>query len=86
MDFLPSLPTLLAFAAATLLLAATPGPDMTLSISRALAQGKKAALFVVLGTNLGIVDHTMLVDFGISAQWVYEQLEDVYEEFGFPAP
>ena len=46
MDFLPSFPTLLAFAAATLLLAATPGPDMTLSISRALAQGKKAALFV----------------------------------------
>jgi threonine/homoserine/homoserine lactone efflux protein len=67
MDFLPTFPTLLAFAAATLLLAATPGPDMTLSISRALAQGKKAALFVVLGTSLGIVVHTMLVAFGISA-------------------
>ncbi|WP_431320686.1 LysE family translocator [Rhizobium sp. YTU87027] len=67
MDFLPSIATLLAFAAATLLLAATPGPDMTLSISRALAQGKKAALFVVLGTSLGIVVHTMLVAFGVSA-------------------
>ncbi|EGE56051.1 putative amino acid efflux protein, LysE family [Rhizobium etli CNPAF512] len=67
MDFLPSLSTLLAFAAATLLLAATPGPDMTLSISRSLAQGKKAALFVVVGTSLGIVVHTMLVAFGISA-------------------
>jgi len=67
MDFLPSLPTFLAFAAATLLLAATPGPDMTLSISRALAQGKKAALFVVIGTSLGIVVHTTLVAFGISA-------------------
>ena len=67
MDFVPSLPTLLAFAAATLLLAATPGPDMTLSISRALAQGKKSALFVVVGTSLGIVVHTMLVAFGISA-------------------
>jgi threonine/homoserine/homoserine lactone efflux protein len=67
MNFLPSFPTLLAFAAATLLLAATPGPDMTLSISRALAQGKKAALFVVLGTSLGIVVHTMLVAFGVSA-------------------
>ncbi|MBO9126017.1 MULTISPECIES: LysE family translocator [unclassified Rhizobium] len=67
MDFLPTLPTLLAFAAATLLLAATPGPDMTLSISRSLAQGTKAALFVVLGTSLGIVVHTMLVAFGISA-------------------
>ncbi|KRB62771.1 threonine transporter RhtB [Rhizobium sp. Root708] len=67
MDFLPDFTTLLAFAAATLLLAATPGPDMTLSISRALAQGKKAALFVVLGTSLGIVVHTMLVAFGVSA-------------------
>ncbi|RFB89582.1 threonine transporter RhtB [Rhizobium leguminosarum bv. trifolii] len=67
MDFLPSLSTLLAFAAATLLLAATPGPDMTLSISRSLTQGKKAALFVVIGTSLGIVVHTMLVAFGISA-------------------
>lgn len=67
MDFLPSLPTLFGFAAATLLLAATPGPDMTLSISRALSQGKKAALFVVLGTSFGIVVHTLLVAFGISA-------------------
>ncbi|MBO9195671.1 LysE family translocator [Rhizobium sp. NPDC090275] len=67
MDFLPSLPTLLTFSAASLLLAATPGPDMTLSISRALSQGKKPALYVVLGTSLGIVVHTMLVAFGISA-------------------
>ena len=67
MDFLPSLPTLLAFTAATLLLAATPGPDMTLSISRALSQGKSAAFFIVVGTSLGCVVHTLLVAFGISA-------------------
>ena len=67
MDFLPTLPTLMAFAAATLLLALTPGPDMTLSISRALSQGRGPALFVVLGTSAGIVVHTLLVAFGISA-------------------
>lgn len=67
MDFLPNLPTLLAFTAATLLLAATPGPDMTLSISRALSQGKAAAFFIVIGTSLGCVVHTLLVAFGISA-------------------
>jgi threonine/homoserine/homoserine lactone efflux protein len=67
MAFLPSLPTLLAFSAASLLLAMTPGPDMTLSISRALAQGKGPALYVVLGTSFGIVVHTMLVAFGVSA-------------------
>ncbi|HEX2148208.1 MAG TPA: LysE family translocator [Pseudorhizobium sp.] len=67
MDFLPSLPTLLAFTAASLLLALTPGPDMTLSISRALAQGRGQALFVVVGTSTGILIHTLLVAFGISA-------------------
>jgi len=67
MDFLPTLATLLAFTAASLLLAMTPGPDMTLSISRALSQGRGPALFVVIGTSLGIVVHTMLVAFGISA-------------------
>ncbi|PTM96365.1 LysE family translocator [Mycoplana dimorpha] len=67
MDFLPSLTTIAAFAVATLLLAATPGPDMTLTISRALSQGKAAALWVVLGTGCGIVVHTLLVAFGIAA-------------------
>lgn len=67
MDLLPTLPTLLAFTAASLLLAMTPGPDMTLSISRALSQGRGPALYVVVGTSLGIVVHTLLVAFGISA-------------------
>ncbi len=67
MEFLPSLPILLAFTAAGLLLSITPGPDMTLSISRAISEGRKPALFVVLGTNLGVVCHTLLVAFGISA-------------------
>ena len=67
MDFLPTLPTFLAFTAASLLLAMTPGPDMTLSISRALSQGRGPALYVVVGTSLGIVVHTLLVAFGISA-------------------
>ncbi len=67
MEFLPSLPTLIAFTAAGLLLSITPGPDMTLSISRAISEGRKPALLVVLGTNFGIVCHTLLVAFGISA-------------------
>ena len=67
MDFLPTFPTLFAFTAASLLLAMTPGPDMTLSISRALSQGRGPALYVVVGTSLGIVVHTLLVAFGISA-------------------
>lgn len=67
MEFLPSLSALIAFTAAGLLLSITPGPDMTLSISRAISQGRKTALLVLLGTNFGIVCHTLLVAFGISA-------------------
>ncbi|WP_174804288.1 LysE family translocator [Martelella limonii] len=67
MDFIPSLPVLLAFSAATLLLALTPGPDMTLSINKALSEGRAAGLMVLAGTNLGICVHTMLVAFGVSA-------------------
>jgi len=55
MDFLPTFPTLFAFTAASLLLAMTPGPDMTLSISRALSQGRGPALYVVVGTSLVIL-------------------------------
>lgn len=66
-DFIPSLPVLLAFSAATLLLALTPGPDMTLSINKALKEGRAAGLAVLIGTNCGICVHTMLVAFGVSA-------------------
>lgn len=67
MEFIPDLTTFLAFTAATLLLALTPGPDMTSCISRALADGRTAGAFVVLGTSSGIVVHTLLVAFGVSA-------------------
>ncbi|MGV2112525.1 LysE family translocator [Agrobacterium salinitolerans] len=67
MDFVPSLPTLIAFTIAILLLAVTPGPDMTLWISRSLREGRTAGFMTLLGTNIGITLHTMLVAFGVAA-------------------
>jgi threonine/homoserine/homoserine lactone efflux protein len=67
MQFLPDLTTFIAFSIATWLLAITPGPDMTISISRALSDGKVGGAMVVLGTSFGIVVHTLLVAFGVSA-------------------
>ncbi|HCD84926.1 MAG TPA: LysE family translocator, partial [Agrobacterium sp.] len=67
MDFVPSLPTLAAFTIAILLLAVTPGPDMTLWISRSLREGRTAGFMTLLGTNIGITVHTMLVAFGVAA-------------------
>ncbi|MCZ7499031.1 LysE family translocator [Agrobacterium deltaense] len=67
MDFVPGLPTLIAFTIAILLLAVTPGPDMTLWISRSLREGRTAGFMTLLGTNIGITVHTMLVAFGVAA-------------------
>jgi threonine/homoserine/homoserine lactone efflux protein len=67
MDFIPSTPTLLAFSAAILLLAVTPGPDMTLWISRSIREGRTSGFMTLIGTNIGIAVHTMLVAFGIAA-------------------
>ncbi|MCY0148976.1 LysE family translocator [Hoeflea sp. G2-23] len=67
MDYIPGLPILAAFALATLLLAITPGPDMTLWMSRTIRDGRAIGMMTLLGTNLGIGIHTLLVAFGVSA-------------------
>ena len=56
-----------AFTAAALILTLTPGPDMTLFLGRALTQGRLAGMAAMLGASTGIVIHTLLAAFGISA-------------------
>ena len=67
MEFLPDLTTFVTFTIAVWILAITPGPDMTLSIARALSDGKIGGMMVVLGTSTGLIIHTLLVALGISA-------------------
>jgi threonine/homoserine/homoserine lactone efflux protein len=67
MTFIPDYATLATFTLACLLLTLTPGPDMTLQISRSLKGGPVAAFAVLFGTNIGICVHTCLVAFGVSA-------------------
>jgi len=67
MTYIPALPVLAAFSLAVLLLAITPGPDMTLWMSRTIRDGRTIGLMTLLGTNLGIAIHTLLVAFGVSA-------------------
>lgn len=57
----------MAFAVASLLLAITPGPDMTLFVGRALSEGRLSAIACVAGTTTGLVVHTVLVAVGVSA-------------------
>ena len=67
MEFLPNLTTLTAFTLASFLLFLTPGPDMSLWLSRTIGGGRSAGLAAMVGTNLGCIIHTLLAAFGVSA-------------------
>jgi threonine/homoserine/homoserine lactone efflux protein len=67
MTFIPDWPTIVQFALATLVIAITPGPDMTLFVGRALSGGRSAGFACMLGAMTGIVIHTTLVAIGLSA-------------------
>jgi threonine/homoserine/homoserine lactone efflux protein len=66
-DFIPDYSVLTPFAVAVLIIAITPGPDMTLFVGRALSQGRAAGLACMTGAMSGIVIHTALVALGLSA-------------------
>ena len=67
MSFLPDLSTLIAFSLAAFVLTITPGPDMTLFLGRTLSEGRSAGIMAMLGASTGILIHTSLAAFGISA-------------------
>jgi threonine/homoserine/homoserine lactone efflux protein len=67
MDFVPQASIILQFAIATFIIAITPGPDMTLFVGRALAQGRAAGFACMAGAMTGILVHTSLVALGLSA-------------------
>ncbi len=50
-----------------MILAITPGPDMTLFVSRTLSQGRAAGFASMAGALAGTLVHTTLVVVGISA-------------------
>jgi threonine/homoserine/homoserine lactone efflux protein len=67
MDYIPSLAVILQFAVATLVIALTPGPDMTLFVGRAISHGRAAGFAAMGGAMTGIMVHTTLVALGLSA-------------------
>lgn len=65
-DFVPSLPVLAAFVGASIVLGLTPGPDMTLFLSKTVAQSRAAGLAAFAGATTGLVVHTVLIAAGLS--------------------
>jgi threonine/homoserine/homoserine lactone efflux protein len=66
LDFIPSLPVLAAFIVASVILGLTPGPDMTLFLSKTVAQSRAAGLAAFTGASTGLVVHSVLVAAGLS--------------------
>jgi threonine/homoserine/homoserine lactone efflux protein len=61
------LATWLIFCAACVALALTPGPNMLLLVTRTLAQGRRAGLLTLAGTQTGLSFHIAAVAFGLAA-------------------
>ena len=64
---MPTLLTLIAFAAVALGMVITPGPNMIYLVSRAICQGRRAALISLAGIALGFVFYLLCAAFGITA-------------------
>jgi threonine/homoserine/homoserine lactone efflux protein len=64
---MPELSTLLAFAAISLGLVLTPGPNMIYLVSRSIAQGRRAGMISLAGVGAGFLLWMLLAAFGVTA-------------------
>lgn len=64
--FIPEFPVLAAYLFAAIVLGLTPGPDMTLFLSKAVGQSRAAGLAAFAGVSTGLVIHSVLVAAGLS--------------------
>ncbi|MGI0107404.1 LysE family translocator [Salinimicrobium sp. WS361] len=67
---------LIAFLAAAVLLTLSPGPDIIYVLVQGMTNGKKHGIVTALGLISGIIIHTSLVAFGISA--IIKQSENLF--------
>ncbi|MCJ7757448.1 MAG: LysE family translocator [Gillisia sp.] len=58
---------IILFLTASMLLTISPGPDIVYVLVQSMANGKKAGIITTLGLVSGIMVHTTLVAFGVSA-------------------
>lgn len=67
---------LLSFIGASMLLTIMPGPDIIYVLVQSMANGKKYGIITSLGLVSGILIHTSLVAFGVSA--LIKQSENIF--------
>jgi threonine/homoserine/homoserine lactone efflux protein len=66
-SFIPALPIFAAYVVASVVLGLTPGPDMTLFLSKTVGQSRKAGIASLAGASTGLIVHSCLVAVGLSA-------------------
>ncbi|HKU58409.1 MAG TPA: LysE family translocator [Gaiellaceae bacterium] len=64
---MPSLVSLVPFVIGSVLITIAPGPDMALITRQVLAHGQRVARATIAGNVTGVLVHTLLVAFGLSA-------------------
>ncbi|MFU8947474.1 LysE family translocator [Mycetocola zhadangensis] len=62
-----SVPTLLAFCLASMLLIVMPGPSVLFVVGRSIALGRRAGVLSVVGNALGTIPAVVAVAFGVGA-------------------
>ncbi|WP_227807467.1 LysE family translocator [Lutibacter profundi] len=67
---------LISFIGASMLLTIMPGPDIIYVLVQSITNGKKYGIVTALGLVSGILIHTSLVAFGVSA--ILKQSENLY--------
>ncbi len=67
---MPDFSTIMLFAAACVVLTATPGPDMLLIASRSISQGRAAGFLTYAGIALGTYCHALAAALGLSQLFV----------------
>jgi threonine/homoserine/homoserine lactone efflux protein len=64
---MPTVPSLMLFAAASIALLVVPGPSVLYIVTRSVTQGRRAGLISVLGVHVGSVVHVAAAALGLSA-------------------
>src|SRR5215831_2249719 len=67
---MPTAENLALFAAASALLALTPGPNLLYLVSRTLCQGRRAGIVSLAGTSLGFSFHVLAAALGLSVIFI----------------
>ena len=67
MNLFPSPGLFAAFAAASVVLALTPGPDMALYLARTFGGGRSHGFVALFGAMSGVIVHTFAAALGLSA-------------------